>query len=384
MTLSDLVEGSLATLEDLARRHSDAIWEIGFSGGKDSTLLLHLVVEFLGERAGRGLPLPKAVYVVYEDTLLEVPPLRKIALKVLEDLKVYSQDVLGGLVKIKVVRPLESRDFFSMMIDKGYPAPHYRFRWCVRVLKVEPMRTFLTDLEAQGPVVMLTGLRADESMFRRRVIRYRMRKGNKKRGLVMATPIINWREEEVLSFLRKQRQPWNGHNYMHLLRLYDYMTPLRSRGARKVRYGCWVCTVISREKALHRLKAEGLCPYAQVLIEAKEDLRAISKRREFRLRGRGRWKLGRLNRLGRLAVIGVLAQVLTEAKEALAAYLENPALRRKLVEWLTALNRGLSKLKPLYSVRARVIREAFSIVSSSEYEFTKSSPYDLLWKECRF
>ena len=142
--LSDLIEGSLATLADLAREHHKAVWEVGFSGGKDSTLLLHLLVEFLEDRVGRpGARLPKAIYVVYEDTLLELPPIRQYARKVLADLAAYSHEFLGGLVKTVVVRPLEGEDFFSMMIDRGYPAPHYRFRWCVRVLKVKPMRSFL-------------------------------------------------------------------------------------------------------------------------------------------------------------------------------------------------------------------------------------------------
>ena len=63
----ELVEESFSTLARVVRAKPKAVWELGFSGGKDSTLLLHLTVRFL-EECGRK---PKAVYVVYEDTLLE-------------------------------------------------------------------------------------------------------------------------------------------------------------------------------------------------------------------------------------------------------------------------------------------------------------------------
>ncbi|MGC8988311.1 hypothetical protein [Infirmifilum sp.] len=44
---------------------------VGFSGGKDSTAAVHLVVEALGSlEPGRR---PRDIYVVYTDTLLEHP-----------------------------------------------------------------------------------------------------------------------------------------------------------------------------------------------------------------------------------------------------------------------------------------------------------------------
>ena len=329
--LSDLIEGSLATLADLAREHHKAVWEVGFSGGKDSTLLLHLLVEFLEDRVGKpGARLPKAIYVVYEDTLLELPPIRRYAHKVLADLAAYSRELLGGLVKTVIVRPSEGEDFFSMMIDRGYPAPHYRFRWCVRVLKVKPMRSFLSELSARGKVVMLTGIRADESYFRSRVVRRRAsRRG---RWLLKVAPLLAWREEQVFAFLRQAKQPWNSHDYSLLLRIYGQLG--REEGGRGVRYGCWACTVVRREKALYRLEEAGLCPRAHVLAEAKEALRSISRQDGLRIKRQGKWRLGRLNEKGRLAVASVLAYVLAKAPEGLSAYLEWPELRARLARWL--------------------------------------------------
>lgn len=358
--LSELVERSLSTLTDLAEKYSKAVWEVGFSGGKDSTLLLHLLVEFLEDRLNRPkAKLPKAIYVVHEDTLLEPPPLRQYTRKVLTDLIAYSYEVLGGLLKVKIVRPSEGEDFFSMMIDRGYPAPHYRFRWCVRVLKVKPMRTFLSKLIAKGKVIMLTGLRIDESHFRSHVIRRRAGKQNHQ--LLKVAPLLNWRKEHVFAFLRQAKQPWNGHDYSLLLRIYGQPKQKGTQQDQNVRFGCWTCTVVKHEKALYKL-GTSIWPKALVLAEAKEDIRAISRNPVFRTKGRGKWQLGRLNELGRLAVTAILARVLVKAPEGLAAYLESQELRARLVRWLSRLVDRARPLRGLLPVDPSLAHEALAIV----------------------
>ena len=360
--LTEQVEDSMAILADLTNRYANAIWEVGFSGGKDSTLLLHLLVEFLEERMAKQRPrLPKAIYVVYEDTLLDIPPIRQHALKVLHDLSSYSREVLNGLLKPMIVRPARGRDFFSMMIEQGYPAPHYRFRWCVRVLKVGPVRSFLAKLTAMGKVIMLTGLRADESNFRRRVIRRRMMR--EKENLIKVAPLLNWREEQVFAFIRQNKQPWNGHDYSLLLAFYKQLSPTDVN--KQIRYGCWTCTVIRKEKALYELEKSGLCPYAGALARAKEALRDISQRAEFRVKGSGKWRFGRLNKLGRSAVKAILAWALTRAPEGLTAYIEVPYLREKLMRWLKGLLDHLDWLRDVpLDVHIGIVKEALDTVST--------------------
>ena len=54
------------------------VWEIGYSGGKDSTALVTLLAYLM---ASGQLPRPKRVIVQYSDTGMELPPLRSSALQ---------------------------------------------------------------------------------------------------------------------------------------------------------------------------------------------------------------------------------------------------------------------------------------------------------------
>ena len=49
----------------------DRPWVIGFSGGKDSTTVLQLVVTSLLEMKKDNIPLHKTVYVISSDTMVE-------------------------------------------------------------------------------------------------------------------------------------------------------------------------------------------------------------------------------------------------------------------------------------------------------------------------
>jgi len=133
-----LIRSSKLILSSILQKYPDHIWEVGFSGGKDSTVVLHIVVEFLANRIKRGLKTPRKVLVVYGDTLLDIPIIRLNALKTLEDLRQFSKEGLNNIIDVVIVKPNDGKDIFSMMIEKGYPPPHHRFRWCVRTLKIEP------------------------------------------------------------------------------------------------------------------------------------------------------------------------------------------------------------------------------------------------------
>ena len=63
-------------------------WEIGFSGGKDSTLLLHLLFEFLEKHLKTKENFP-SIYIVHTDVLLEYPPLRKHTISTIRKIKKY-------------------------------------------------------------------------------------------------------------------------------------------------------------------------------------------------------------------------------------------------------------------------------------------------------
>jgi DNA sulfur modification protein DndC len=338
-SLDEKIEVSLKTLQLLTRFNGYDIWEVGFSGGKDSLVVLHLITIFIKRAVEKQLKIPKTILVVYGDTLVEIPHIREAAFKTLDAVADYSHRELKGIIKTKILRPLQGQDFFTMIIERGYPPPHYRFRWCVPRLKINPFMEYLKNFN--GKLVMVTGEREDESATRSRIMNKRRvcsepgMLQRDERGNLIATPLKHWTKDDVFAFLAMSKQPWNDEPYTHVLDIYG-TDELRAKCAcglsPNVRYGCWVCTVIQKDKALEYLKQKGDM-LAENLLRAKEELRKIGLNAQFRnMRMNG--KYGKLNEKGRAAVATLLFNLLKEAKEGLYGYLEDPVLRDKLNTWI--------------------------------------------------
>lgn len=62
-------------------------WIIGFSGGKDSTVLLTLTWLALTELKDEGIKLKRNIYVVCNDTMVENPVIEEYVVKVLDKIK---------------------------------------------------------------------------------------------------------------------------------------------------------------------------------------------------------------------------------------------------------------------------------------------------------
>lgn len=61
----------------------------------------------------------------------------------------------------KLIYPVMNGTLKSV-IAKERALPNFRFRFCTRILKIEPYRAFLREQTAIGPVISYVGLRADE------------------------------------------------------------------------------------------------------------------------------------------------------------------------------------------------------------------------------
>jgi DNA sulfur modification protein DndC len=121
-------------------------WIIGFSGGKDSTLLTHLVVETLLAVAPDQRTRP--VFLVCNDTLVESPLFHSFVEKML----VRIEENIGALnVPVQVVRthPLPEESFWVNLLGRGYPAPNRTFRWCTDRMKIRPTSRFIREQWAQ-------------------------------------------------------------------------------------------------------------------------------------------------------------------------------------------------------------------------------------------
>lgn len=343
LSLEDKINSTLKMLEIITKLNKYNIWEVGFSGGKDSLALLHLIITFLKNANKKKTKIPKQIIVVYSDTLVEIPNLRQSAINVLNAVENYSKRELQGILNTKILKPKNGEDFFTMMIEKGYPPPHYRFRWCVPRLKIKPFMNYLKNFN--GKLVMITGERKDESTTRSRIMNNRIcgqlgMLQRDDRGNIIATPLKDWTKDEVFAFLASSKQPWNEKPYSYILEAYG-TDEVRAKCAcglsPNVRYGCWVCTVIKKDKALELLKEKGEHT-AEVLLTAKEAIRNIGLAPKFRdVKNNG--KYGKLNNKGRKAVIKILKYVLENAAEGLSGYLEDPYLQTKLRSWIGMLDK---------------------------------------------
>ena len=151
-TVHEAIELTAASL--LAFGH----WAIAWSGGKDSSCLLTVVLFLIA--SGR-VPAPETLTVLYADTRMELLPLSFSAMEIVRVLRERGIDV-------RIVLPAMDERFYVYMFGRGVPPPSNTFRWCTPQIKVEPMQIELEKLHAVrgAKFLVLTGVRIGESAQR--------------------------------------------------------------------------------------------------------------------------------------------------------------------------------------------------------------------------
>lgn len=166
LQMTDSIEMTIASLQAYGPTHRH--WAIAWSGGKDSSALLTLVVYLL--LAGK-VAAPETLTVLYADTRMELLPLFAAACAIREELidKAEALAAIGVTLDVRtVMAPLERR-FLPYILGRGVPPPNNNtLRWCTRQIKVDPMAAELARLfEGRGEkILMLTGVRQGESAVR--------------------------------------------------------------------------------------------------------------------------------------------------------------------------------------------------------------------------
>lgn len=277
-------------------------WVIGFSGGKDSTVVVQLVYQMLLSLSPEERT--KDVYVVSSDTLIENPI-------VLDNLNATSK-LIGEAAKnmniplyTHIVRPEPTNSYWYNIIGKGLPTPtSIRFRWCTERLKIQPSNKFIEEKVAQnGEVVVLLGVRKSESIARGIRIKNREIEGYLLTPHVTLTntyvynPIVDFTTDDVWNLLMKTNNginPWNGNN-KELFDLYagsqtecpftmtkDESGNIDTPSCGNSRFGCWICTVVKEDKSLTGFKDNGE-EWLQPLLDFREWILSIRDKHEYRL-----------------------------------------------------------------------------------------------------
>lgn len=293
----------------------DRPWVVGYSGGKDSTTTVQLILSALSELEPSQRK--KVIYVISSDTLVETPLIISLITKNLK--KIQDQATKIGLpIETHKVQPDLEKTFWTMIIGKGYPTPRQKFRWCTDRMKIEPANKFILDkVSEHGEVVMVLGVRTSESVTRASSIRTHSIEGKKlmrhsslKNAYVYA-PIRNFTVDDVWEYLLDPDSLW-GEDNRELLRLYQDSNsecPLmvdkeikESAGScGNSRFGCWTCTVVSEDKALSGFINNGE-EWLKPLLEFRNYLVSIRSNRNLRQKVRMNGKV-------------YLTSVLTDVKE---------------------------------------------------------------------
>ena len=275
-------------------------WIIGFSGGKDSTLLTHLVVEAMLSVAPDQRTRP--VFIVCNDTLVESPLFHSFVGKMLTQI----EENIGSLnVPVQVVRthPLPEESFWVNLLGRGYPAPNRTFRWCTDRMKIRPTSRFIREqVSHAGEAILLLGVRSSESATRSgSVARHaekavgRLSPHSDHKGVSVFSPIKDLLTDEVWTTLLAVRPPWGG-TYRDVVTLYKNALggecpfvvsndDAPSCGTNSARFGCWTCTVVEKDSSIESLIAAGhedLLP----LADYRKRLKAVSENPEYRSKTR--------------------------------------------------------------------------------------------------
>lgn len=198
---------------------------VSFSGGKDSTVVSHLV---------RWALHPARVIHVFGDTTLEDPNTHR-----------YMQRFRQQTPNIEFWRTSSDRNFFDLVDEIGPPSRV--MRWCCTIFKTGPINRLLQSFEERG-VLTFYGIRKRESQARSTYDRVGAKEqslgqvlsvdpdnghgvtlGAKIGQQITASPILDWSEFDVWLYI--------------LLNGLDFNDAYRWGFSR---VGCWLCPMNSR------------------------------------------------------------------------------------------------------------------------------------------
>ncbi len=244
---------------------ADAIpWVIGYSGGKDSTAVLQLV--WMAMQLLPAEQRTKTVHVISTDTLVENPIVATWVNHSLETMR-RAADEQALPIKPHRLTPAVADTFWVNLIGRGYPAPRPKFRWCTARLKISPSNTFIRNMvKASGEAILVLGTRKAESAARaRNMLRHEQKRmrdflspNATLPNCLVFTPVEDWTNDDVWTFLMQVQNPW-GYNNKDLLTMYqgaseDGECPLvvdtSTPSCGDSRFGCWVCTLVEKDKSM--------------------------------------------------------------------------------------------------------------------------------------
>ncbi|WP_229728584.1 phosphoadenosine phosphosulfate reductase domain-containing protein [Hymenobacter glacieicola] len=270
LNMRDSIEMTANSLNAYGELHKH--WSVAWSGGKDSTATLTVLIWMLDAGLVKR---PETLTVLFADTRMELTPLMAAAQDIISDLRER------GIEVRTVMAPLDKR-FLVYILGRGIPPPNNNtLRWCTRQIKVDPMTAELRSLYAERgeKILTITGVRQGESAVRDKRILMSCGKNGAEcgQGWYQETlpgnltdtlaPLLHWRVCHVWEWLRT----WAPKS-----KFGDWSTKLLAEAyggdeAEEVnaRTGCMGCPLASKDTALENIVTRPGWEYLKPLLGLK-------------------------------------------------------------------------------------------------------------------
>lgn len=365
------IEGKIARAEGVMTRllKQGRPVAVSWSAGKDSSLVLSLLLCAAAKLAAEGVPLPPIV-VTHADTLVENPEMSLYARNEMVHVRRFAAEHRLD-VTIEIAYPnLASQWAVRVIGGRALPTFPGTNRDCSQDFKVSPMKRLrkqvLKRLQGVGKAlpepVVLIGTRYEESAERARNMRERgesdieIRRGideNGKESHLFLSPIAYWTTDDVWEYLGMARagviQSYS--NFEETFRVYsdsmatscvivaeDMYKAMKASKACGARTGCAVCTAVTNDKTMENMLAYD---------ERYAYMRGLNQLRNFL--SNTRWDMDRRSWLGRTINKGYV-------KIAADAY--SPAMMEELLKYaltLDAVERQASRAAGLHKPRFQLV-----------------------------
>lgn len=191
--------GAYPFIEEVSQKYCNRVSMVSFSGGKDSTVVSHLVRKALNNQS---------ILHIFGDTTLELPLTYRYIKKFKEE------NPMTPFFDEKN----EENDFFEMCKEIGPPS---RVKsWCCSIFKTGPMGTTLSNFEED--FLTFYGVRRKESSSRSKY--GKISKTPKIHGGLVSSPVIDWLDIDIWMYILAEEIDFN----------YSYRQGFP-------RVGCWMC-----------------------------------------------------------------------------------------------------------------------------------------------